>query len=267
MTDQITTRLWAEIRGHRGRHRRRRPSRTKGESPLHRLAEKRPEIRLVPRSERPVRVHAGRRHGHQRMGRRRRRDEGRREAEADHPAGPRLRRSRSRRRDTAERRADLRGGAAGLRESCNRALELRTSKLLVSGFRSTRYCTQSAIKTFVSPSDFAFRFDPNTSCFPSGENIGKPSKVALNVTCSRPVPSRLTKKMSKSRPFGILDVRREDDPLAVGMPRRREVGAAELRHLAQVAAVAVHHENLERRRPPQLLLQQSSDNRRAPSVR
>ena len=48
------------------------------------------------------------------------------------------------------------------------------------------------MKTLVSPSDFALRFDANTRRFPSGENIGKPSKVSLNVMRSRFVPSRLT---------------------------------------------------------------------------
>ena len=41
------------------------------------------------------------------------------------------------------------------------------------------YSTQSAMKTFVSPCDFAFRFDAKTSFFPSGENIGNPSNVSL----------------------------------------------------------------------------------------
>ncbi len=39
--------------------------------------------------------------------------------------------------------------------------------------------TQSAMKMFVSPGFFAFRFDAKTNFFPSGENIGKPSKVSL----------------------------------------------------------------------------------------
>src|SRR5437660_542074 len=56
-----------------------------------------------------------------------------------------------------------------------------------------RYGLQSAMNTFVSPSTFQFRFDPKTSFFPSGENIGKPSKVSLKVTCSRPLPSRFTR--------------------------------------------------------------------------
>ena len=47
------------------------------------------------------------------------------------------------------------------------------------------------MKTFVSPSIFALRFDANTRCLPSGENIGKPSNVSLKVTCSRPVPSTI----------------------------------------------------------------------------
>ena len=61
------------------------------------------------------------------------------------------------------------------------------------------------MNTFVSPFDLArCRFDAKTSCVPSGENIGKPSNVSLNVTCSRPVPSRLIRKMSKLRSFGSL---------------------------------------------------------------
>ena len=53
------------------------------------------------------------------------------------------------------------------------------------------YCTQSAMKTLVSPSAFALRLDANTSFFPSGENIGKPSNVSLKLIRSRPVPSTL----------------------------------------------------------------------------
>ena len=47
-------------------------------------------------------------------------------------------------------------------------------------------------------------------------------------------------------------------PLAVGMPGRREVGAAEFGHLPEVRAVAVHHEELERRRTPEPFLQQAA---------
>ena len=53
------------------------------------------------------------------------------------------------------------------------------------------HSTQSAMKTLVSPRDFALRFDANTSFLPSGENMGKPSNVSLNVMRSRPLPSTL----------------------------------------------------------------------------
>src|SRR5262245_51252996 len=43
--------------------------------------------------------------------------------------------------------------------------------------------TQSAMKTFVSPSVFAFRLDPQTSFFPSFVNIGNPSNPSSKVTC------------------------------------------------------------------------------------
>src|SRR5688500_12736674 len=59
------------------------------------------------------------------------------------------------------------------------------------------YQTQSAINTFVSPGFLAPRFDAKTSFFPSGENIGNPSNVSLNVTRSMPVPSRLIRARSK----------------------------------------------------------------------
>ena len=42
-----------------------------------------------------------------------------------------------------------------------------------------RHSTQSAIKILVSPCFAALRFDANTSFFPFGENIGKPSNVLL----------------------------------------------------------------------------------------
>src|SRR5262245_47984772 len=40
----------------------------------------------------------------------------------------------------------------------------------------------SARKMLVSPGIFPYRFDANTSFFPSGENMGKPSKSLLVVT-------------------------------------------------------------------------------------
>ena len=43
------------------------------------------------------------------------------------------------------------------------------------------YSTQSAMKIFVSPVLAALRFEAKTSFFPSGENIGNPSNVSLNV--------------------------------------------------------------------------------------
>src|SRR5215467_11175113 len=43
------------------------------------------------------------------------------------------------------------------------------------------YSTQSAMKTFVSPCFAECLFDAKTSFLPSGENIGKPSKVSLKV--------------------------------------------------------------------------------------
>ena len=52
---------------------------------------------------------------------------------------------------------------------------------------------QSAMNRFVSPGFASTRFDAQTSCRPSGLNIGKPSNSAFVVTCSRPVPSRLTR--------------------------------------------------------------------------
>ena len=44
------------------------------------------------------------------------------------------------------------------------------------GARAGAYSAQSAMKTFVSPRRFPFRFEAKTSFLPSGENIGKPSK-------------------------------------------------------------------------------------------
>src|SRR4051812_37898858 len=40
----------------------------------------------------------------------------------------------------------------------------------------------------------------------------------------------------------VRDVRREDQTLAVRMPRRRKVGLAKMRDLTLIAAVPVHHE-------------------------
>ena len=48
-----------------------------------------------------------------------------------------------------------------------------------AAFRRTPQSFQSAMNTLVSPSACAFRFEANTSRFPSGENIGNPSNVLL----------------------------------------------------------------------------------------
>ncbi len=53
--------------------------------------------------------------------------------------------------------------------------------------------TQSATNTFVSPSDFAFRFDAQISLVPSGLNMGKPSNSGWVVIFVSPVPSRFTR--------------------------------------------------------------------------
>src|ERR1043165_7447370 len=61
------------------------------------------------------------------------------------------------------------------------------------------YSIQSAMKTLVSPRTLPLRFEAKASLWPSGENMGKPSKEGLKVICSRPVPSVLTAKRLKSR--------------------------------------------------------------------
>src|SRR5688500_15173728 len=73
-----------------------------------------------------------------------------------------------------------------------------TSSLLQKGH------FQSAMNTFVSPSRAALRLEAKTSFRPSGENIGNPSNDSPNVICSSPVPSTLTKKMSKLLPRGFF---------------------------------------------------------------
>ena len=52
----------------------------------------------------------------------------------------------------------------------------------------------------------------------------------------------------------VVHVGREDQPLAVGVPRRRKARGADVRHLPHVAAVPVHHVQLELRRPPHVIL-------------
>ena len=47
-----------------------------------------------------------------------------------------------------------------------------------AGGSDTLQSTQSAIKTFVSPRTLALRLEAKTRRLPSGENIGKPSKVS-----------------------------------------------------------------------------------------
>src|SRR5436190_8681909 len=55
-----------------------------------------------------------------------------------------------------------------------------TPRLRRAGMPALHYhSTQSAMKMFVSPCLALWRFEANTSFFPSGENIGKPSNVSL----------------------------------------------------------------------------------------
>ena len=73
----------------------------------------------------------------------------------------------------------------------------KLSQMLIPGYllprlrRELVHSIQSAMNTFVSPRLLALRFDAKTNFFPSGENIGKPSKVSLSVMRSRPLPSTL----------------------------------------------------------------------------
>src|SRR5262249_40207292 len=68
--------------------------------------------------------------------------------------------------------------------------------------RPLAHSTQSARKRFVSPLTLPFRLLAKTSDLPSGENIGKPSKLSLKVTCVAAVPSSLIIQRSKLRPLG-----------------------------------------------------------------
>src|SRR5205823_8954664 len=54
----------------------------------------------------------------------------------------------------------------------------------------------------------------------------------------------------------IILIRREYEPPAVRVPRRRKAGGAERCQLPIVPAVAIHHVELELSRPPQVFLQQ-----------
>src|SRR5881396_534501 len=58
-------------------------------------------------------------------------------------------------------------------------------------------CTQSAMKTLVSPSLAPWRFDAQINFFPSFVNIGNPSNPSSKVICCSPVPSRLITNRSK----------------------------------------------------------------------
>src|SRR4051812_15561033 len=58
---------------------------------------------------------------------------------------------------------------------------------------------QAAVKILNSYRSLASWSEQNTSVFPSGENSGKLVKPPKVVTCSRPVPSRLTRYNSNFR--------------------------------------------------------------------
>src|SRR5215813_1954325 len=57
-------------------------------------------------------------------------------------------------------------------------------------------------------------------------------------------------------PALVIDVRREDDPLAVGEEVRSEAGFVELCHAALVRPVGVHHPDVQLRRADQILFEQ-----------
>src|SRR5262249_46372520 len=57
-------------------------------------------------------------------------------------------------------------------------------------------------------------------------------------------------------PALVIEVRREDDPLAVGEEVRGEAGFVELGHAALVRAVGVHHPDVQLRRADQVLFEQ-----------
>ncbi len=71
-----------------------------------------------------------------------------------------------------------------------------------AGGVGTGLSIQSATKMLVSCSTLALRLLAKTRRFPSGLNMGNPSKVGFAVTCSRPVPSRAMRYRSKSRRWG-----------------------------------------------------------------
>lgn len=79
------------------------------------------------------------------------------------------------------------------------ALALPLKDMPQGGLRSQ---ASDAMKILVSPGIRALRLEAKTSFRPSGENMGKPSKVGLKVIRSSPVPSSLMRKRSKLRREG-----------------------------------------------------------------
>ena len=116
-----------------------------------------------------------------------------------------------------------------------------------------RYSTQSATKMFVSPGWPPCRLEANTSFRPSGLNIGKASNSGLVVTRSSPLPSTSHEIQVEVPAPRVGIVRREHDPLPVGMKEGREARRGEMGHLPRIASVGVGHPDLEPRGPYQPL--------------
>ncbi len=86
--------------------------------------------------------------------------------------------------------APLQGALPPLQSSQGRRASRLPLATFCCAFGAT-HSIQSAMKTLVSPRFLAFRFEAKTSFLPSGENMGKPSKVSWSVMRSRPLPSTL----------------------------------------------------------------------------
>ena len=111
-----------------------------------------------------------------------------------------------------------------------------------------------------SPGLLAFRSETHIRSLPSGENMGKLLKWPFNGDLLQRravvVYQIQVKRWAALRPFDRLraqgrlfclcgPTRREDDPVAVGMEKRGEVGSAVPGHLLFAGPVGVHDEQFQ----------------------
>ena len=128
---------------------------------------------------------------------------------------------------------DCRDGFGVDRVSRDRARMVRLKLFRLTGL--SLYSTQSAMKTFVSPSAFRVAVRREHELLAVRREHREPVERVVVRHALEAGAVDIDQIEIEIAPLRVVDVRREDQALAVRMPRRREVRAAELRDLPQLA--------------------------------